>query len=135
MLCPTCSKDSTHIHITAYGSIGCSNCMGFSETGGSQTDKILTRNSNRITDQQIQYEQDLITPYIIDKSTNKPIVNQDFVDLYPTQAAGTFSPEELKASGNETLQTVIETDTKEDIQFSGDEEEAISGILEPKESV
>lgn len=130
MICPTCQKNSTHIRILANGNIVCHDCGNYSESGGVRTDKILTRNASRITNQAVQFEQDLITPYIIDKTTNKPTVNQDFVDLYPNQAAGTFTPEELKASGNETLTATTEADKGENIVFSGEESEAIEEIIE-----
>lgn len=129
MICPTCQHETTHIRIDSHG-IGCHNCRGFSESGGTSTDKILTRNSHRVTEEQMQYEGDIITPYIVDKNTNKPIVNEEFINLYPEQAAGTYTQQELKSVGQSDLkQSVAEEDDK-GIEFTGDEEDAIGGILQ-----
>lgn len=129
MLCPTCSNESSHIRINPNGAIGCHMCMGFSETGGSPTDKILTRNAPRIVEQQVQYEADMITPYVVDKSTNQVVVNEDFIDLYPEQAAQTFSREELKQVGQEWLESTPDTDDGQAIEFTGDEKQAIDAIV------
>lgn len=129
MQCLTCFKDSTHIRVTANGTIGCHNCMGFSESGGSSTDKILTRNAARVTDEQIQYEGDMITPYVIDKTTNQPVVNEEFLNLYPDQAAGTYTADELKSVGQPDLKPP-EAEDKSNIEFSGDENTAIADIIE-----
>lgn len=128
MICPTCNTESHHIKVIG-DRTGCHNCMGFSETGGSKTDKILTYTADRVTEQQIQHEGDMITPYIVDKSTNQAIVNQDFVDKYPDQAAVTFSQEELKASGNENLKPPESDDNGSGIEFNGSQEEAMEGVI------
>lgn len=130
MTCPTCQKDSSHIRINVDGTMGCHNCMGFSETGGTKTDKILTRNATRITEQQIQHEGDMITPYVVDKSTNQVVPNEDFVALYPNQAAQTYSKDELKSIGQEGLTPEIDIDDGQGIEFVGDEKEAIHEIVE-----
>lgn len=129
MKCPTCTKDSSHIRITPGGAIGCHNCMGFSETGGTKTDKILTRNATRITEQQVQYEGDMITPYVVDKSTNQVVVNEDFIDMYPEQAAQTYSPDELRSVGQPDLKPTVEVDDGQGIEFSGSEQETIKEIV------
>ncbi len=129
MRCPTCSKESTHIRISTNGSVGCHNCLGFSETGGSPTDKILTRNATRIVEQAIQYEADMITPYVVDKSTNKVTVNEDFIALYPDQAAQTYSQDELKSVGQEGLRPTVDVDDGKGIEFSGDTEKAFGDIV------
>lgn len=130
MTCPSCSKPSSHIRINTDGSIGCHHCLGFSESGGSKTDKILTRNATRITEQREQFEADMITPYVVDKSTNQVVINEDFIELYPNQAAETFSPEELRSVGQEGLKASVEVDNGQGIEFSGSEEEAIGAIVE-----
>lgn len=129
MICPTCNTETSHIKLIA-DKIGCHSCMGFAETGGTKTDKILTRSAERILEQQVQNEGDMIAPYIVDKSTNQVTVNQDFVDKYPDQAANTFTPDELTASGNEGLKPVANDDTGEEIVFRGSEEEAIKEIVD-----
>lgn len=112
--------------------MGCHACLGFSESGGSSTDKALTRNANRITEQQMQYEQDMITPYIVDKSTNQAVVNEEFINLYPSQSAGTFSDEELKSVGQSDLKQAFKSNNKEpeNIEYSGDEKQGITDIIE-----
>lgn len=130
MICPTCQAESSHIRIETNGSMGCSNCLGFSETGGSSTDKILTRNAPRITEQALQYEQDLITPYVVDKSTNQAVVNEEFINLYPDQAAQTYTPEELKSVGQPDLKPTSGVDNGKGIEFTGDESESIGEVIE-----
>lgn len=129
MICPTCQTESHHIKVIGDRAI-CHNCGGFSETGGPKVDKILTYNADRITEQQIQHEGDMITPYIVDKSTNQAIVNQDFIDKYPNQAAQTFSQEELKASGNENLKPPEKDDDGSGIEFKGSQEEAMREVVD-----
>lgn len=127
MICPTCKKDSARIQVIG-GRVGCSNCFGTSESGGSRTDKILTYNADRITEQQVQNEGDIITPYIVDKNTHQAIVNDDFVQKYPTQALGIFSRDELDSSGFTDLQASEEDDGAE-VEFSGDQKESIGKIV------
>lgn len=109
--------------------MNCHNCGGFSESGGSGTDKILTRNASRITEQHLQFEGDMITPYIVDKSTNKAVVNEEFINLYPEQAAQTYSQDELKSVGQTDLTPVVNEDDGKGIEFSGDEIAAIDDIV------
>lgn len=128
MICPTCSHESTHIRIDSRGT-GCHNCRGFSESGGSRTDKILTRNADRITTEQVQYEGDMITPYIVDKTTNRAVVNEEFINLYPDKAASTYTADELKSVGQPDLKSSVNDDDGEGIEFIGDEKEAIDDIV------
>lgn len=130
MICPSCNTDSMRINISKSGNITCHNCGSFSESGGSSTDKLLTRNASRITDEQVQYEGDTITPYVVDKNTNQAVVNEEFINLYPEQAAQTYTKSELASVGQPDLQPTIETDTKEGIEFSGDASEAIRDIVQ-----
>lgn len=129
MICPTCSTDSAHIRVETNGKTGCHNCLGFSESGGSPTDKVLTRASSRITEQQIQHEGDMQTPHIVDKSTNRVVVNEEFINLYPEQAAQTYTQEELKSVGQQDLKPAVDTDDGKGIEFSGNEDEAIEEII------
>lgn len=128
MICPTCSNESTHIRIDNHG-VGCHNCRNFSESGGTKTDKILTRNADRVTTEQLQYEGDMITPYIVDKTTNKAIVNEAFINLYPAQAASTYTHAELKSVGQQDLKPVVNDDKGEGIEFNGIESDAIHDIV------
>lgn len=130
MTCPTCSTESSHIHVNTNGGISCHECGGFSESGGSRTDKILTRNADRITEQQIQYEGDLITPYVVDKSTSKAVVNEEFINLYPEQAAQTYTQDELKSVGQSDLKPAVNDDDGRGVEFSGDDSEAIKEIVD-----
>lgn len=128
MICPTCNHESTHIRIDSRG-VGCHNCRGFSESGGSRTDKILTRNADRITTEQVQYEGDMITPYIVDKSTNRAVVNEEFINLYPDKAASTYTVGELKSVGQPDLKPAVNDDDGKGIEFIGDEDKAIDDIV------
>ncbi len=103
--------------------------MGFAESGGSSTDKLLTRNATRVTEQAIQYEGDLITPYVVDKSTNQAVVNEEFINLYPNQAAQTYTQEELKSVGQPDLKPPVDTDEGKGIEFSGDESDTIGEVI------
>lgn len=127
MICPTCQTDSSHIKVIG-NRTGCHSCLGFAETGG-KTDKILTYNADRITEQHIQNEGDLISPYTIDKSTNQVIVNESFIDKYPDQAATIFKEEELQAAGYGELKPQENDDTGEGIEFVGDESDAIEEVI------
>lgn len=129
MRCPICSKESSHIRIDSWG-VGCHHCRGFSESGGSSTDKLLTRNASRITDEQVQYEGDVITPYIVDKNTNQAVVNEEFINLYPEQAAQTYTKSELASVGQPDLKPAAVVQSTEGIEFSGDASEAIRDIVQ-----
>lgn len=128
MICSTCSNESNHIRITARG-MTCHNCGGWAETAGGAADKILTRNASRVTTEHIQYEGDVITPYIVDKVTHKPIVNEDFINLYPDAAGSTYTADELKSVGQPDLKPAVTEKDMTGIEFSGDESEAVSAIV------
>lgn len=130
MTCPGCQGESSHIKVIG-NNIVCHNCGGYSESGGVSTDRILTRNSDRLSEQRVQHEADMITPYVVDKDTNQPIVNQDFIDQYPEQSKDTFSKEELKQSGNQDL-VKQEQPEDDDVEYSGNEDEAIEEIIQKK---
>lgn len=128
MTCPTCKHESSHIRIDSRG-VGCHDCRGFSESGGSLTDKVLTRNSDRVLEQQVQFEGDMQTPYVVDKSTNQVIVNEEFINLYPEQAAQTYTAEELKSVGQPDLKPSQQEYDKTGVEFSGSEEQAVTEIM------
>lgn len=127
MKCPSCSEESSRIRVETDGTIGCHNCLGISETGGPKTDKILTRNSDRVTEQQIQNEGDMITPYVIDKNTKQVIPNEEFARRYPNQAAETFTEKEREDLG--VAPAIVDTDDGKGIKFEGNEEEAIEEVV------
>lgn len=129
MICPTCQTESAHIRVDNNG-IHCHECGDYSESGGTPTDKILTRNATRISEQQEEYEGDMITPYVVDKSTSKVVVNEDFIALYPNQAAETYTPEELRSVGQEGLKPNVDIDDGQGIEFSGEESKGIKDIIE-----
>lgn len=135
MICPTCNHETSHIKILPSGREVCHNCGGFSESGGVKTDKILTRNADRVREQQLQHEGDMITPYVWDEATKKVVLNQDFVELYPVQAADTFTEQELRAAGHGKLIDELkhgewtEQSDDPDVEFKGDEREAIKEIV------
>lgn len=130
MKCANCNSDTAHIKISSTGSFSCSRCGGWPETSGSRTDKILTRNADRITTEQVQFEGDMITPYVVDKSTNRAVVNEEFINLYPDKAASTYTADELKSVGQPDLKPSVNDDDGEGVEFVGDESEAIGAILD-----
>lgn len=129
MICLSCSTDSMRINISKSGNITCHNCGSFSESGGSSTDKLLTRNASRITDEQVQYEGDTITPYVVDKNTNQAVVNEEFINLYPEQAAQTYNKSELASVGQPDLKPAEVEQDNSGVEFVGDAETAIGDIV------
>jgi len=129
MICPTCSTETAHIKVEIDGSVVCHKCGGFSQTGGSKTDKVLTRNASRITEQQIQYEADIIPPYKLDKNTRQVVPNEDFMELYPNQAVDTFTQDELIDAGYGGLKKHQKNDDK-GIKFKGRAQDAIKNVVD-----
>jgi len=72
----------------------------------------------------------MITPYIVDKSTNRAVVNEEFINLYPDKAAEMYTADELKSVGQPDLKPAVNDDDGKGVEFAGSEEEAISGIVE-----
>jgi len=71
----------------------------------------------------------MIPPYVFDKATKQVKVNDDFVELYPNQAAETFTKAELKEAGHTNLTKQTEKDDGEPIQFKGEAKNAIQEIV------
>lgn len=128
MKCPTCQTETAHIRLDVDGTLTCHSCGKFSQTGGSKTDKILTRASNRVTEQQIQHEGDMIPPYTVDKNTKEVIPNEAFMEMYPHQSAETYTKEELANAGF-TPPPTENTDKGEGIEFKGDTKQGISDVI------
>lgn len=98
MICPNCQQPTNRMVIRA-GFKGCAECWGMGATGGTKTDGILTRNSDRIRQQQLQYEGDTIPPHSFDKGSRKVVPNPDFVDRYPEQVSNYFTEGEIRKAG------------------------------------
>lgn len=131
MICPTCKHQTTHLKILPDGREICHNCGGFAESGGVKTDKILTRNSSRLDEQRQQHEGDMILPYTFNKATKQVEVNHDFVELYPNQAAQTFTADELQAAGHSRLlEATAEPEPDSSVESKGNAEEAIKEIVD-----
>lgn len=109
--------------------MSCHSCGGFSQTGGSKTDKVLTRNASRVTEQQVQYEGDMIPPYKIDKNTKQVVPNEDFMEMYPDQSADTFSKNELQRAGYSGIKKRATKNNDKDVKFRGSAENAIKKIV------
>lgn len=133
MICPRCSINSTHLKVVG-DALLCHSCGGFSESGGVKTDMILTRNSARIIEEQHQHEGDLIPPYVYSESQSKPVVNEDFIELYPDRAVETFDDAELAEVGYPDLKSEVIAnrgeEAREQVTFSGNEQEAIKEIVD-----
>lgn len=98
MHCLNCGQTANRIVIDKHGS-GCEHCRQMSATGGSKVDGILTRNSDRVREQQNDYEGDMLTPHIYDKVLGRMVVNPDFVDHYSDQLPTYFTQKELEREG------------------------------------
>ena len=134
MICPRCSTDSKHLKFVN-DMLLCHSCGNFGESGGTRVDKILTRNAQRITEEQSKHEGDMITPYVFDKNEKKVVPNADFIERYPEQATETFTDDELITSGYVQVKEFVEeqkrqtTATEPDVTFSGDETKGMGDII------
>lgn len=99
MTCNTCHFTSASRIKVINGIDYCNNCTSMTVTGGSKVDGAITRNSQRIREQQKQFAADFIPPYTYDKAKHKGVVNKEFVNAYPEQAAKTFTSQELQSVG------------------------------------
>lgn len=92
----------------------CAQHRGMSEAKGANVSNILTRNSDRVRQQQLRHEGDIILPHTYDKLTNKLVPNPDFVRLYPNQLPTYFTPEELKQHGYDKPEALFEAKEKQE---------------------
>jgi len=70
-----------------------------SQNGGANLTGILTRSSDRVRQQQQQFEGDIIVPHRYDHQTHKLVPNEDFLARYPEMIPTYFTPEDLKKAG------------------------------------
>lgn len=93
--CPKCGKEDAIIH-PVYGTLQGKRCRDEDrkKVGAIQTPpRFLTQTmTDRITEQQIKYEKDIIQPYAGDGKSPDP----EFVKAYPQQAREYFSQEQLE---------------------------------------
>ena len=99
MTCPTCHQPTARMRIYEHGA-GCAACLGLSEAGGAKVDGLLTRNSDRIREQQRRFEGDMIPPHIVDKVSRKAVPNPDFMARYPDKIASNYTQSELERAGH-----------------------------------
>jgi len=127
MVCRTCGEESAYIKITSGGVELCSNCGGFSESSGVDTDNIITRSSQRVRQQHITSEGDQILPHIYDRNQKKAVVNQDFIDKYPNRVKDSYSKQELKKM--KWVQPKMKQDVKAGkVEFEGTPD--VKGVLD-----
>ena len=98
----------------------CAEHRGMSEAKGTNVSNILTRNSDRIRQQQLRYEGDMILPHTYDKLTNKFIPNPDFVDRYPDKLLTYFTPEELKSHGYDKPEVLVASKEKVEAEIAAE---------------
>lgn len=98
MVCPTCNKPTSRLIIDKLGS-ACATCRGQSEAGGTSATGLLTRNSDRVREQQRQFEGDTILPHAYDKASRKVKPNDDFIKMYPDKVGNFFKQSELEQAG------------------------------------
>ena len=112
MKCEFCKQPTHRLIIDVHGKI-CANCRGLSETGGVQTDHLLTRTSDRVRTQQQKHEGDFILPHTYDSAQGKMVANPDFVNRYPEQLDNYFSQSELEAQGYSKIGKVFDAKRKQ----------------------
>lgn len=98
MVCPNCNKPTHRLIIDKHGE-ACADCRGMSQNGGANLTGILTRSSDRVRQQQQQFEGDIIVPHRYDHQTHKLVPNEDFLARYPEMIPTYFTPEDLKKAG------------------------------------
>ena len=103
MKCGSCNQDTRRIHVLPTGREICPNCTGMSEAGGAAIDGILTRSSFRNRTEVDKYAVDTLQPFTYDKTTRKPVINDDFVKHYPEHADTHFTPGQLRRQGYKKL--------------------------------
>lgn len=109
----------------------CAEHRGMSEAKGANVSNILTRNSDRVRQQQLRHEGDMILPHVYDKLTNKLIPNPDFVKKYPDRLTTYFTAEDLKHHGYDKPEALFEAKAKQEkevaaekaaVEFVGDDD-------------
>lgn len=98
MICPNCNKPTNRIILDSHGK-ACANCRGLSEVAGNKLDGLVTRNSQRVRDQQRRHEGDIISPHTFDKLTGKITPNPDFVKMHPEKLGNFYTQKELEKAG------------------------------------
>lgn len=100
MICPNCNQTTARLMVYQNGVKACARCLGMSESAGVKVDGTLTRNSDRIREQQLRHEGDLIAPHIFDKNTKSLKPNPDFIKRYPDRLPNFYSQKELESAGH-----------------------------------
>lgn len=98
----------------------CAEHRGMSEAKGANVSNILTRSSDRVREQQLRHEGDIILPHQYDKLTNKYIPNPDFVRLYPDKLPTYFTAEELKQHGYDKPEALFEAKAKQEAEIAAE---------------
>lgn len=125
-ICRSCHQQAVRI-LTSKGQDSCENCGGFNATGGFKTDKILTRSSQRIREQQMEFEGDTIPPFHYDKTSRKAVPNPAFVERFPDQAHNYYNDDEMKSAGLEPVKP--KPKKKEVVGYEGSEKDGIAKII------
>ena len=102
MICPNCQQPTSRLRFYKGRAI-CAREMGLSEAGGVKVDGVLTRNADRIREQQMKYEGDLIMPHMFDHNKRELVPNPDFIKRYPERITDTYSQDELEAAGHSQI--------------------------------
>lgn len=98
LTCPNCHQPTARLIIDKHGS-GCAACRGLSENAGANVTGILTRTSDRVRQQQQQFEGDMIVPHRYDAGLGRVVPNEEFVAKYPGMLPTYFTEQELKDAG------------------------------------
>lgn len=121
MICSNCGNETNRLIINKYGE-GCAACRGLSENGGPSIQGILTRNSDRVREQQHTNEGDMIMPHTFDKVTGQVLPNPDFVKRYPDQLPTYFTQEELESAGYSKASKIYEKKAAAEAQLEAEQD-------------
>lgn len=113
MICPNCQKPTGRLRF--YRGRGyCAKCLGVSEAAGFKIDGSLTRSADRIREQQMRHEGDLIMPHMFDHNTKTLVPNPDFIKRYPDRVTSSYTQTELEKAGHSKVDKLFKQD--EDIR-------------------
>lgn len=113
--CPRCNKPTHRLIIDKHGE-ACADCRGMSQNGGANVTGILTRGSDRVRQQQHQYEGDIIVPHRYDHQTHKLVPNEEFMARFPEMLPTYFTADDLKKAGYSKPDKIFDAQAKKEAQ-------------------
>lgn len=132
MICPNCNQPTSRMRVYSNGVKACAACLGLSETGGVKIDGMLTRQSQRIRDQQRTHEGDIIMPHVFDKVTKELVPNPDFMKRYPDKIATNYTEKELRKAGHSKIGKVFKEYEKNRAAIQAEQDRGVTFRRTPK---